>query len=457
MTVYKSIIPARSCFLFLILSILISCKKTGNSGGGGGAGDTTPRIISYSPSNITTGATVTLTGVNFGTNVAQITVMLGTTSVQITSVNNQTLVFNVPANLLSSGSAVFNLSVIVNGVTSNTIQVTVTYVFQEPHGWRYINKDMTYGPGIPREIYFYDDSHRSGLAYGNGILSSTSDDGANWGGIWPLVHWGSGFHVFDEDEAWIETNWKDVWVYNYDYFNASATYARLDTITTIPALSGKAITGIYIIKRNRGYILTHDGSVFKINGSFAPSAISLEYQNSNYVNLPLTYDNNNFYAMTGIDSNNLIIAARPKINGVTVPKIILKRNGIYQEYSFNYSDVGWPLRLQYADANNIFFLSLNYELFKLNIATNAWVKLNTPRFDEICFLNGNTGYASSAWSQGNDYYYIYKTTDGGLTWNIDFALDRFHYVYTMCTKNNKVWAVGEGTSSHKNFVVKFNP
>lgn len=449
-------IPAKNILLFFPLFMVIACKKTDDGGGGGGS-NTTPRIISYAPSAITTGATVTLTGQNFGTNLSQVTVMLGSTTLQATSVNNQTLVFNVPANLLSSGSAVFNLTVIINGVTSNILQVTVTYVFQEPRGWRYINKDMTYGPGIPREIYFYDDAYRFGLAYGNGLLSSTSDDGANWGGIWPLVHWGSAFHVYDSDEAWIETNWKDVWVYDYDYFNASARYARLDTITTIPALSGKAITGVFITKRNRGYILTHDGSVLKINGSFAPSAISLEYQSSNYVNLPLTYDNNNFYAMTGIDSNNLVIAARPKINGVTVPQIILKRNGVYQEYSFTTAQIGYPYRLQYADINNIYFLSLNYELYKLNIATNTWVKLNTPRFNEICFLNGTTGYASTAWSQGNDNYYIYKTTDGGLNWTLDFALDPFHYLYTMCTRNNKVWAVGEGLNTRKNFVIKFNP
>jgi hypothetical protein len=229
-----------------------------------------------------------------------------------------------------------------------------------------------------------------------------------------------------------------VWIYNYDYFNASSKYARLDTISSIPALNNKAITGPYITRHYRGYILTHDGSVFKINGSFSPSEISLEYQSSRYISLPSTYGNNNYYIMTGIDSNNLIIAGRPKINGVTTPIIILKRNGVYQEYTFTSAEIGYPYRSQYADINNIFSPSLNYELYKLNTTTNAWAKLNTPKFDEICFLNGSTGYASLGWMSGVDYYYIYKTTDGGNTWNIDFALDRFHYIYTMCKNNNKV-------------------
>lgn len=451
----KTFYPGLTLSLFFGLFLLAGCDKPVDQGGNNG-GIKYPKIISYSPSDIKTGTSVTLTGENYGTVLSEVVVMLGTTSVSPVSVSNQSIVFTVPANLLSSGSGVFDLLVMVAGQASNTIKVTVTYVVQEQRGWYYTNKDMSSRRILPSAMYFYDDPYKVGLVFGQDLLLNSSTDGASWGGIFPESHWGSAFHVYDDDEAWIETNFTDIWVYNYDYFNATAKFARLDTITSIPALRGKAISGVYITSRNTGYVLTHEGSVFKINGSFAPSAISLEYQASHYTNLPLTYANN-YYSMTGLDSNNLLIAGFPKVNGAGLPMLVLKRKGIYQEYDLSNMGVGWAYRLQYADENNIFFLSLNYELFKLNVTTNTWVKLNTPRFNEVLFINGSTGYASTAWEQGLDYYYIYKTTDGGNTWKVAFALDRFHYVYRMCHKNNKLWVIGESIFSLKNFGLKYNP
>lgn len=444
-------------FCLISFALLVSCSKTDGDGGGGGGGNNTPTITGFSPNNVTTGGTVTITGTNFGTNLGAVVVHLGSVSFAASVVNGNTITFTVPSNLISSGSAIFTLYVVVNGVTSNTIQVTVSYVYQEPHGWRYINKDMVYGPGLVSDIYFMDDPYKFGLAFSRGHLSNTSDDGASWGGIWPSNHWGGGFHVYDQDEAWIETNTYDLWVYDYDYFNASAFYARIDTITTIPFLQGKAINAAYIIKRNRGYIITHDGSVFKIKGSFKPSDISLEYQPSVYTSLPLTYDNNNFYAFSGADSSNFMIAGRPKINNVMTPMIIHKRNGVYKEYFFTVNDIGYPYRVECPDANNAYFTSLSFELFKYNVSTDSWTKLNTPKFNDICFVSGTTGYATSAWEPGVHYFHIYKTTDGGLNWNVVFSLDRDHLVYNLFSKNGKVWALGEEINFHKNFLVKFNP
>jgi hypothetical protein len=438
--------------LSLLVLLAVSCSKPGNNNGGGG--NPPPRIDTYTPSSVTTGATVTLTGVNFGSSINNVIVMLGTIAIIPTSVTSNSIEFNVPTNLLASGSQVFTIQVIINNIASNTIQVTVTYILHEPHGWFYINKDVSSNPGLAREIYFYDDPHHFGFAFGKDIMAATSDDGATWGGIWPHSHLGTAFYVYDEDEAWIETGVYDIMVYDYDYSNAHAHYARLDSITTIPALKEKGITGAYITRHNHGYLLTHDGSIIKINGSFSPSDISVEYQPSVYTSLPLAYGTNNFYAMAGIDSNNMMIAGRPMVNGAVVPMVIVKRNGIYKEYSFSYAEVGYPYRLQFADIDNIFMLSINYELYKLNIATNTWQKLNTPKFNEICFINGSTGYASTA---SGEECYIYKTTDGGITWKMDFVLDRFHSVITMCKKNNKVWALGESIYSHANFMVKYNP
>jgi hypothetical protein len=51
--------------------------------------------------------------------------------------------------------------------------------------------------------------------------------------------------------------------------------------------------------------------------------------------------------------------------------------------------------------------------------------------------------------------YIYKTTDGAKTWNLDFSLDRFHRVTTLAARDGKVW--GFGISPFGDFVVKYVP
>ena len=441
-------------YSLILLSILGSCTK--NNGDGGEGGNKSPFISGTSPGSITTGATVTITGTNFGTIASNVTVTLGNLTFTPTSVTPTTIVFTVPTNLLASGSAIFSLHVAVDGLLSNTIQVTISYAYVEPRGWRYINKNMD-GPGMPREIYFMDDPGNYGLAFGRGLLKATSSDGSNWFSFWPADHWGAAFHVYDEDEAWLEMNYHDLWVLDYAQANSTNFHARLDTISSIPYLQGKALTGAFITKRKHGYVMTHEGSVFKINGSFKPADISLEYQPSVYTNLPLIFDNNGFYAFSGADSSNFMIAGRPLINGVMTPMIIHKRNGIYKEYFFSASEIGYPHRIQCPDANNAYFLSLNFELYKFSTSTGAWYKMNAPRFGEIHFIDGNTGYASNAPEPGQEYRHIYKTTDGGQTWNPVFSLDQFHYIFALCSKNGKVWGVGEETNFHKNFVVKFNP
>ena len=82
-------------------------------------------------------------------------------------------------------------------------------------------------------------------------------------------------------------------------------------------------------------------------------------------------------------------------------------------------------------------------------------KMNASGFSTVCFLDANIGYAATLNIYGSDYEYIYKTTDGGITWNMDFALDRYHRVQAMCAKNGKVWAFGSGISGQ--FMVKYTP
>ena len=59
----------------------------------------------------------------------------------------------------------------------------------------------------------------------------------------------------------------------------------------------------------------------------------------------------------------------------------------------------------------------------------TWTTVSTTGFGQIQFLNDNVGYARNI---ANYYNRIYKTTDGGLTWNIVYEVDQditsFHFI-----------------------------
>jgi hypothetical protein len=128
-------------------------------------------------------------------------------------------------------------------------------------------------------MHFYSDD--VGLIFGRNLLLSTNSGGAVWGGVWSYSHLGQAFHAYSDNETWIEENEFDLLTFNYT--NNTGFYARIDTITSISALTQRKITGIFVTQPGHGYILTGDGSIFKVNGSFAPQYIKLDYQYSKYL------------------------------------------------------------------------------------------------------------------------------------------------------------------------------
>lgn len=439
-----------------VMILLTSCKKDDTGGDNEPVPTTAPKITAVTPSSFSTGTPATISGENFGSTISNVVIKLDSVIIPVTSISPQSISINIPQTIITSGSRVFSLRVVINGVSSNVFPVTVNFV---AHGWHYINKNID-GGYVPLFLHMYDNADNFGIIYARGLLLSTSTGGNTWGGIWPSAPtWGEAFHVYDEDEAWIESGYRDLLVYDYEFLPANTSfYARMDTITTIPALRNKYITGAYITRRKNGYILTHDGSVFKISGSFAPANITLEYQSSVYVDLPSSFENNTYYQISGVDSANFMIMARPKVNNVTRPMIIHKKNGTYVEYNLTPQlATGWPMSFQLVDANTAYMLSIHGDMYKLNTTTNTWNKLITPVMRTFLFLNANTGYAVSGFVAGQDIRSIYKTTDGGATWIKEFDLDMSFYPYAMCTKNGKIWLMGQGSNSSKSFVLQYNP
>ena len=401
--------------------------------------------------NIKTGSTVLVTGENLGNELSKIIVKLDSLKIAPVSINGQSLTFVIPGDLISAGSKNVTLTVIVNEVASNAVEFTVHFAQQ---GWRYISKNFTIPNNpVPTFMHFYSDD--VGLIFGRNLLLSTNNGGAVWGGIWSYSHLGQAFHAYSDNETWIEENEFDLLTFNYT--NNTGAYARIDTITTIPLLTQRKITGIFVTQPSHGYFLTNDGSIFKVNGSFAPQNIKLDYQYSKYMPSSGSQAATEFNQLKGLDSMNFMAVSRQKENGVVKPAIIHKRNGVYTEYDLSQLlEPGLiPVELHYVDANTAFFISSDFSLYKLDFSKKEWVKTNTSGLSTICFVNANVAYGATMNIYGTDYEYIYKTTDGAKTWNLDFSLDRFHRVTTLAARGGKVW--GFGISYFGDFVVKYAP
>lgn len=267
-------------------------------------------------------------------------------------------------------------------------------------------------------------------------------------------------------ETWTEVTGSFESIYSFHFVNDTIGYAcgELGVIyktvnggsnwTSVTNQFGVDYTynfALYFTDENIGYITGHRGRILKTtNGGASWSSYFDNYNDINKIEFPTE---NAGYALVGNSffksdalGDTWIEIGPPQQNEYTINFDFVSENVAFaigggqvgtsakSRKIFKTTNAGtnWT-QLSYVSPifdddlyclefidENIGFVSGGFNqsgTWKTVDGGNSWNQLNTLRFGQIQFINNQVGYARNA---GNYYNRIYKTTDGGITWNITF-------------------------------------
>lgn len=381
-------------------------------------------VTSISPDRLTNGIQVTVTGKNFGTDMAKTHLSLENQKMVITALTNTSITFTIPEKFVQTGQKDCFIKIEVEGLYSYSRWVSIYYV--EPKGWFY-SGIIPNGGGNSSQIFtnliFPTDS--LGFAQRVNAIYRTYDGGITWHA--------SGFNGgFSYGYAIASSDGKNIWSEFGDKV-AVSTDGSTWTIEPEKSSFGWLNIGLYTSGPANGLIANTLGRLYDVDGRFFGATV--KYQSPKYDGSSGVWDR-----MSALDKNNLIITNNNSYN------VVLEKAGVFSEVDISsVSSATYIKALQMVDANTVFLVNFNNELIKY--AGNTWTKL-TQQANAVYFTDNTTGYIA----YNNK---ILKTTDGGASWNEQFTLNANDKVAVLCARNGKVWALGN--NSTQGFVVKYNP
>jgi hypothetical protein len=396
------------------LTLIVSCSKSDS-------GPKTISITAVNPEKLYTGIQVTVTGENFGTDTSILSCRLDSRKMVITNLTNSSITFTIPQNFIKSGQLRCALELEAQGRLASRI---VVVNFLEPHGWFYpatISNSLRSGSQSFKQLIFPTDS--IGYAQRYKDVYRSTDGGLTWREDLLSGGMGLGNAIASSDgiNVWIE------WVGQ----TAVTSNGGADWVLGPGNTAFGIIIGLYTTAPATGLMAGETGRLYDYNGSYTGV---LKYQSSFYNGI-----NTLWQKMSVFDKNNLIIAGTSK-------NVVIEKAGVFTEVDISSITTSSVINgVQMIDANTAFLVNGNDELIKYT--GNTWTKL-TQKANAVFFINTATGYIS----YNNK---ILKTTDGGASWKDEFSLNATEKVAAICTRNGKVWALGN--DDKQGFVLKYNP
>jgi hypothetical protein len=410
-----------------VLTLFFSCKKDEESN---------PQaemvsITSISPDMLTPGGIVTITGKNFGGDVSKVSLLLDDYAIFPISATNETITFKIPENQLTEpGQKTYTLSLSVFGKAGSDKR-SVTIMLLEKHGWYYpaTIPGAGYSDQLCRLITFPTDS--IGFIQKEKSLFRTTNGGITWKGINDNGGFGMGyaFYSIDGNHAWAE------WLSQVNVSTNGTTYK-----TSTTQFGNSIIIGLYMSSPGRGLVATRAGKLYYIDGSFDAANVYEAYTS-------IHYSSGSWQKLSAIDETNTMLAGTVQINSKSTLTIVHEKGGAFSEYDLAaVTTAGFAKALQLIDKNTAVLIDGNNDLLRLSGDKN-WTKLN-QKATAVYFKDANTGYAAY---NGK----IMKTTDGGATWKDEFTLREGETIYSICSKNGKIWAGGNDATQI--IILKYNP
>ncbi len=287
-----------------------------------------------------------------------------------------------------------------------------------------------------RSVYFTDDN-TGWIAGSDGLISKTTDSGETWN------EQGSGtpntlksIYFINSSTGWIAGESGKV------LFTSDGGTTWSAQVSTTPY----TLNSVYFIDQYKGWTAGADGTILHtedggIDWSSQSSGTSLEIFDIKFVN------NLVGYAVGG--------------DGFFTELILKTTDGGNSWFSLSSSTDGVLYSTAFTDENNGWAVGLDRKIIHTTDGGSTWNLQNLGKRAEapgkMAIVDGQGGLRSvyfkdpvTGWAVGgsNEYYRtIYKTTDGGTSWEIKYFGNEEYDLFSVCvTPSGKSWAVGGGGS-----------
>jgi hypothetical protein len=418
----------------LVITLLFSCKKSGDTAPEPEPEKVTITSVSPAADNLHTGDTVTVTGKYFSTDTSKMTLTFGSRKIPIIAATNETITFTIPSDLTKAdGQINFVLDLAVEGKGRTFYNFTIRW--REKNGWYYpftlpiMSNEVD---SIFTPIYFPTDS--IGFVQRGGWLYRSTDGGITW--TW-TYEGGSALYSYDGKNSWMASGPRVSTTQTGTSFRYTMQSYRFDL----------KVIGLYMSSPVNGLVADQNGRLYSVKGSFDSSNVSLKYQTIYYAP-PSASSWTAWQFLSAINESNLILAGWARSGSDNYKLIIThEKDGVFNEYDLGpVTNGNFTKALQLIDANTAVLVTRNSDVLKLNGKIN-WTKLS-QKATALYFIDAKTGYAAY---NGK----ILKTTDGGTTWQDEFILRPGETINSICGRNGKIWAVGNDAT--QGIVLKYNP